>query len=68
MKILIGACRELVGLFIDDGMLALALVAVVGLAAFVAWTVPSAPLAAGLVLLLGCLGALIGNVIRAAQR
>jgi hypothetical protein len=62
MKILIGAFRELLGLFIDDGMLALALVAVVVLAALVARTVPDVPMAAGLVLLLGCLGALFGNV------
>ena len=67
MKILIGVLRELVGLFVDDGMLALALIAVVALAALVAWTVSNVPMAAGLVLLLGCLGALFGNVIKAAK-
>jgi hypothetical protein len=62
MKILIGVLRELTGLFIDDGMLALALVAVVALAALVAWAVPASPLAAGALLLLGCLAALIASV------
>lgn len=68
MKILVGIFRELIGLFIDDGMLALAIVAVVALAALVAWAVPTAPIAAGVVLALGCLAALLGNVIRAAKK
>jgi len=58
--------KVLLELFVDDGMLALTLLAIVALAAFVAWTIPG--LAAGLVLLLGCVGALLGNVIRAARR
>jgi hypothetical protein len=62
MKILVGVLRELTGLFIDDGMLALALLAVVALAALVAWAVPASPLATGAVLLLGCLAALIASV------
>jgi hypothetical protein len=59
--------RELLGLFVDDGALALALVAVVVAAAIVATIVPY-PLAAGLVLLVGCLAVLIGNVLAAGRR
>ena len=60
--------HELLGLFIDDGMLALALVAVVALAALVAWIVPALPIAAGVVLLLGSLGALFTSVSIATIR
>jgi hypothetical protein len=62
MKTLIGAFRELAGLFIDDGLLALAIVVVVILAAIVAAMAPAVPITAGVVLLVGCLGVLLGNV------
>ncbi len=68
MKTLINIFRELAGLFIDDGSLALAVGAVVVLAAIVAAIAPAVPIAAGIVLLAGCLGALVGNVIRAGRR
>jgi hypothetical protein len=68
MKTLLYILRELAGLFIDDGLLALAISAVVVLAAIVAALAPDAPIAAGVVLLAGCLGALIGNVARAEKR
>jgi hypothetical protein len=60
--------RELFGLFVDDGSLALAIVAVVMLAAISVALIPDAPLAAGAILLLGCLGVLSANVARAARR
>jgi hypothetical protein len=60
--------RELLGLFVDDGSLALAIVAVVVLAAISVALIPDAPLAAGAILLLGCLGVLSANVARAARR
>jgi hypothetical protein len=59
--------REMVGLIVDDGQFALSIVVVVALAASVS-LVPGAALAAGGLLLLGCLGVLILNVITAAQR
>jgi len=59
MKTLIGIFRELAGLFIDDGLLALAISAVVALAAIVAAIAPAVPIAAGVVLLVGCLGVLL---------
>jgi uncharacterized membrane protein YdjX (TVP38/TMEM64 family) len=68
MTILAGALRELIGLFVDDGALALAIVAIVALAAVAATLMPGAPLAAGGILLFGCLGALLLNVIRAGRR
>ena len=68
MKTLIGIFRELAGLFVDDGLLALAIGVVVVLAAIVAAFAPALPIAAGIVLLAGCLGALFSNVVRAAKR
>ena len=62
MKTLINIFRELAGLFIDDGLLALAIIVVVVLAAIVAAIAPAVPIAAGVVLLVGCLGVLLGNV------
>jgi hypothetical protein len=60
--------HELIGLFVDDGALALEIVAVVALAGMLAALFPGAPLAAGSFLLLGCLGALSINVANAARR
>ncbi len=56
--------RELAGLFVDDGALALAILAVVGLAGMAAVLMPNAQLAAGAVLLFGCLAALVSSVAR----
>ena len=60
--------RDLVKLFVDDGALALAIVAVVAAAAILATLMPAASLAAGAVLLFGCLGSLLANTIRAGRR
>jgi hypothetical protein len=60
--------RELAGLFVDDGALALAIIAVVVVAAIVAMLIPEVPLAAGAILLFGCLGILLLNVARPGQR
>jgi hypothetical protein len=56
--------RELAGMFVDDGALALAILAVVGFAGMAAVLMPNAPLAAGAVLLFGCLTALVSSVAR----
>jgi uncharacterized membrane protein YdjX (TVP38/TMEM64 family) len=64
---IVNALREIAGLFVDDGWLALSIVAVVALAAAIS-LLPGASLAAGGLLLFGCLGALALNVFRAAQR
>jgi hypothetical protein len=68
MNIVGAVLRELAGLFVDDGSLALQIVAIVVLAAISATLVLEAPFAAGCILLLGCLGVLFMNVVRAAQR
>ena len=60
--------RELVKLFVDDGALALAIVAIVAAAASLARLIPNFPLAAGAVLLFGCLGVLLANTVRAGRR
>ena len=54
--------RQLAGLLVDDGALALAIIAIVGLAGMVALLLPDVPLAAGSVLVFGCLGALLLSV------
>jgi hypothetical protein len=65
---LIAVFRELTGLFVDDGALALAILTVVLLAGASATLMPDAPLAAGAILLFGCLGVLLANVARARLR
>jgi hypothetical protein len=59
--------RELAGLFVDDGALALAIIAVVAFAGMVATSTPQASLAAGAVLLLGCLGVLFASAVVAGR-
>jgi hypothetical protein len=66
MNMLRAAFRELIGLFVDDGWLAVEIVAVVVLAAISATLIPDMPLAAGAILLFGCLAVLLANVVRAA--
>jgi hypothetical protein len=68
MKMLVGIFRELAGLFIDDGLFALAITVVVVLAAIVTAIAPAVPIAAGMVLLVGCLGVLFSNVMAAGRR
>lgn len=62
MNTLRAALRELAGLFVDDG--ALEIVAVVALAGISKILVPDVPMAAGAILLFGCLGVLLANVRR----
>jgi hypothetical protein len=59
---------ELIGLFVDDGALALAIVGVVVLAGIAAWLGAAAPWLSGGILLFGCLGALVVNVLTAKRR
>ena len=65
MKTLTGMARELIGLFVDDGMLAVAIIAVIVIAAIVARLTPGTT--AGVVLLAGSLLVLLANVM-AVQR
>jgi hypothetical protein len=67
MNTLIAVFRELDGLFVDDGLLALTILAVVILAGISATLMPEFQLATGAILLFGCLGILVANVARAAR-
>ena len=67
MNTLVAVVRELTGLFIDDGALALAILTVVVLAGITAALMPNVPLAGGVILLFGCLGVLLANVLRASR-
>ena len=67
MSALMSLLRQLAGLFVDDGWLAFAILCIVALAAVLALLTPRLSLAAGAVLLFGCLGVLLVNVISAAQ-
>jgi hypothetical protein len=68
MNAVVSVFRELAGLIVDDGSLALAVLAVIALAGIFSILVPDIPLVAGLILLFGCLGVLIANVARAVRR
>ena len=68
MTMLVTTFRMLVGLFVDDGSLALAIFMIVLLSWLFATLMPDLPLAPGAVLLIGCLGVLFANVMKAAQR
>jgi hypothetical protein len=68
MRTLIAILREVAGLFVDDGSLALAILAVVAIAAFLAIVLKASALAVGLVLLGGCAAVLIENIIRTVRR
>ena len=65
MKFLRGIFRELVGLFVDDGMLALAILGVIALAALVVRFVHDGT--GGVVLVAGVLFALFANVMDAGD-
>jgi len=68
MTALKAVVREVAGLFVEDGALALAIIAIVILAGVFARLLPDSPSVAGGILLFGCLGALGANVARAARR
>ena len=68
MNILRGVAHELIGLFVDDGALAVEILAVVILAAVAAALAPQRPLVTGAILLLGCLAVLSISVAKAARR
>ena len=58
--------RELVGLFVEDGSLALGIIAVVAAAAILS-ILGISPVAVGFVLLLGCVAVLVENILRARR-
>jgi hypothetical protein len=68
MTVLVNVFQTLVGLFVEDGSLALAITAIVLLSGIIAILLPDMPLAAGGLLLVGSLGVLFANVMKAARR
>ena len=68
MTALANALRTVARLFVDDGSLALGIIAVIALAAAFATLAPGRPIVAGLVLVGGCLGVLTGNVMSAVRK
>ena len=67
MSALIGLVRKLVGLYVDDGWLALGIICIVGLVALLVFLMPSLSLEAGAILLFGCLALLLTNVMWAGH-
>ena len=67
MTMLVIAFRMLVGLFVDDGSLALAILVIVLISGIFSILMPDMPLVAGAMLLIGCLAVLFANVMKAAQ-
>lgn len=68
MTALATAWREVIGLFVEDGSLALGVLAVVVLAGVAAALLPGSPLLPGGILLFGCLAVLVTNLARAVRR
>jgi len=67
MTLLVTVARMLLGLFVDDGSLALAILVIVLLSWTFSTLMSDMPLAAGAVLLIGCLSVLFANVMKAAR-
>jgi hypothetical protein len=67
MNAITGAFREIIGLFIDDGFLALATLAIVGIAAFLIKATTAAAIVGELTLPIGCLVVLVLGVWRTAR-
>lgn len=59
---------EVVGLFVDDGFLAIAILVVVGGAAVLAFGFRTSGELVGAVLVLGCIGVLVGSAVRGLRR
>lgn len=68
MNVLVSIVRELFGLFVDDGWLAVAILAVIALTAIYSALMPNLSIVAGGILLFGCLGILFANVVVASRR
>ena len=68
MKLIRATLAELLGMFIDDGRLALTLVALIAVVTLLVKAAGIAPLAGGLLLLAGCILLLLESVYRDARR
>jgi hypothetical protein len=68
MKALAGILNEIVGLFVDDEGLAIAIVAVVAVAVLLAFGLHAPSIVTGPVIVVGCLAALAVSVRRGRGR
>jgi len=68
MTVIRAALAELIGMFIDDGQLALMLVALIAIVTLLVKLAGIGGLAGGLLLLAGAIGLLIESVYRDARR
>lgn len=68
MRLLALVFAEFVGMFIDDEFLAVALLAVVGFAAVLAFVAHASPVLVGLALLAGCLIVLVASAVKGIRR
>ena len=68
MNLLSLIVRELVGMFIDDKFLAMAVLAVVTLAAACAFLLAAPQLVVGGILLVGCVFVLVSSVLRRSRK
>ncbi len=60
--------REFIGMFIDDEFLALAVLAVVGIAAALSFLLNTSSTVTGAVLVVGCFGVLVSSVLKAGWK
>lgn len=68
MKLIVTATKEVIGLFVEDGTLALLLVAWIGVAGLLLYRLPIGSSWNALILLAGCVCILVENVIRISRQ
>ena len=68
MNVLSLVLQELVGMFIDDEFLAIAILIVVAAAAALAFGVGASSLLVGTVLLVGCIAVLLSSVFKTTRK
>ena len=59
---------EVLGMFVDDGSLAIAILVVVALAGWVSLRFENVSTVVGAILFIGCLAALVENIVRTTRR
>jgi hypothetical protein len=59
---------ELVGLFLDDAFMAIAIFALIAISAWLAFVVHATSLVLGVILLLGCISVLVISTLRGMRR
>jgi hypothetical protein len=67
MNVVAGLLKEFVGLFVDDGGLALSILGVVAVALVLAFGLRAPSFVTGAVIVLGCVSALVVSVHRGAR-